>query len=226
MKVVAGLAIRNRFWLGMTIRVSTWLLQLVEPALGGLGAAPALEGERLGDHADGQDALVARGLGDHRRGAGAGAAAEPGGDEAHMGAVEHLLDLGERFLGRGLAQLGARSGAQPLGGAAAELHDPLGRRGLQRLGVGIGGDEGHALDVARHHVGDRIAAGAADADHADSRAQLVQPAFDFDHVSPPPARPDKTGAPSPVVNHMDRQRPARHVVEILRGNPNSPRGTK
>jgi hypothetical protein len=42
------------------------------------------EVERLGDHADGEDAELLGRLGDHGRGAGAGAAAHAGGDEDHV----------------------------------------------------------------------------------------------------------------------------------------------
>ena len=180
--MVPALAIRNRFWLGMTIRVSTACCSSSSPCSAVARPARAFEGERLGDHADGEDALVARGPGDDRGGAGAGAAAEPGGDEAHMGAVERLLDLGQQFLGRGLADFGARAGAEPAGGAAAELDDPVGVRIAQRLGVGVGDDELDALDLASDHVGDGIAAGAADSDHRDARAQLIQFRSDLDHV--------------------------------------------
>ena len=68
------------------------LLQLVDAGIGRAAAARAFERERLGDHADGQDALVAGGLGDDRRGAGAGAAAHAGGDEAHVRAFERAFD--------------------------------------------------------------------------------------------------------------------------------------
>ena len=57
--------------------------------------------ERLGDDRDRQRAELAGQAGDHRRGAGAGAAAEPGRDEHHVGAVERfdqLLGVLERRL--------------------------------------------------------------------------------------------------------------------------------
>ena len=44
---------------------------------------------------------------------------------------------------------------------------------VERLGIGVGDDEIDALDVGVHHVGDGVAAGAADADHADPRAKFV-----------------------------------------------------
>ena len=65
---------------------------------------------------------------------------------------------------------------------AAELEDAVGGRIAQRLGVGIGGDEVDALDAAADHVGDGVAAGAADADHRDARAQFVQFRCNLDHV--------------------------------------------
>ena len=91
------------------------------PASADAAAASALEAERLGDDADGEDAAVARRLGDDRRGAGAGAAAHAGGDEAHMRAVERLLDLVDRLFGGGLADLRPRAGAEALGDLEAEL---------------------------------------------------------------------------------------------------------
>ena len=55
----------------------------------------------------------------------------------------------------------------------AELDPAVGGGGVQRLGVGIGDDEVDPLDVGAHHVGDGVAAGAADADDADPRAEFV-----------------------------------------------------
>ena len=149
------------------------LLQLGDAGIGGAAAAQALEAERLGDDADGQDAAVARRLGDDRRGAGAGAAAHAGGDEAHMGAVERLLDLGQRLFGGGLADLRPGAGAEPLGDPEAELDLAVGEAVVERLRVGVGDDEIDALDVGVDHVGDGVAAGAADADHADPGAKLL-----------------------------------------------------
>ena len=53
-----------------------------------------------------------RQLGDDRRGAGPGAAAEPGGDEDHVGAFEGLGDLVGVFLGRPLADGAVAAGAE------------------------------------------------------------------------------------------------------------------
>ena len=59
-----------------------------------------------GDHADGEGAEALGDLGDDRRAAGAGAAALAGGDEDHVGALEHLLDLVAVLLGGLAADLG------------------------------------------------------------------------------------------------------------------------
>ena len=48
-------------------------------------------------------------LGDDRRAAGAGAAALAGGDEHHVGALEHLFDLVAVLLGGLAADLGVAS---------------------------------------------------------------------------------------------------------------------
>ena len=74
------------------------LAQAVDALLRLARALRALEVERPGDDADGQRAdLVLGDLGDHRRGARAGAAALAGGDEDHVGALERLLDVVARL---------------------------------------------------------------------------------------------------------------------------------
>jgi hypothetical protein len=49
----------------------------------------------------------------------------------------------------------------------------IGGRGVERLGIGVRNDKVDALDVRLHHVGDGVAAGSADADDADPRAEFV-----------------------------------------------------
>ena len=86
--------------------------QVVDPVLGLLRAPAALEGERLGDDADGERAELARELGDDRRAAGAGAAALAGGDEDHVGALQRFLQLVAALLRGGLADAGIGAGAE------------------------------------------------------------------------------------------------------------------
>mgnify|MGYP003693715847 CR=1 FL=1 len=74
------------------------LVQFGDAGLGGAHAALALEVERLGHHADGEDAHFARGLGDDGRSTGAGAAAHAGGDEHHVGAGEMIAEFVDDLL--------------------------------------------------------------------------------------------------------------------------------
>ena len=177
------------------------------PASAERRAARAFERERLGDHADGQDALVARGLGDDRRGAGAGAAAHAGGDEAHVRAFERCDDLVERLFGGGAADLRPRAGAEALRDLEAELDPAVGGRSVERLRVGVGDDEVDALDVGAHHVGDGVAAGAADADHADPRAKLVdfRPDEIDAHVPKLPQTRNALSLQDESLNHRESQ---------------------
>ena len=172
--------LKGRFGLGDQEQVLVWnddqgiyvLLQLLDPRLGGAHPARALEQERLGYHADSQHALVTRGLCHHRRGAGAGAPAHAGGDEAHVHAIERALDLGHGFLCRRAPDFGPRSGAQALGDIGAELDAVFGDRVVERLRIGVGDHKVHAFDPGGDHVGDRVAAGTAHPDNRDAGAQL------------------------------------------------------
>ena len=158
----------------MTISVSTCLLQLGDAGLGDAHAPRALELERLGDDADGQDAELAGDARDDGGRARAGAAAHAGGDEHHVRAGDLGADLLDRLLGRGLADLGLGAGAEPFGQVDAELDAMLGARAEQRLRIGVGDDEIDAAQAGRDHVVDGVAAGAADADDGDARLQVGQ----------------------------------------------------
>ncbi len=149
------------------------LLEFFDSAVGRTAAARALERERLGHHSDRQYALVAGGLGDHRRRASAGAPAHSRGDEAHVRAFQRFFDVLERLFGGGAADFRPRSRAKPLRDLQPELDPAIGFRGVEGLRVGVGDDEIDPLDVALDHVCNRIAAGAADTDDADPRSKLV-----------------------------------------------------
>ena len=82
------------------------LAHLLDAVLGLHRAAAALEAERAGDDADGERAGGLGDLGDDRARAGAGAATLAEGDEHHVGALEHLLDLVAVVLGGLAADLG------------------------------------------------------------------------------------------------------------------------
>ena len=97
------------------------LEQFLQSALGLLHAALAFERERARDDGDGEDAHLAGQRGDHRRRAGAGAAAQAGGDEDHVGAFERLDDLFGIFERGAAAHVGIGARAQAGGEPHAEL---------------------------------------------------------------------------------------------------------
>ena len=89
---------------GMVISVLTRCLRLAMPSSARVHPLAALEGERLGDHADRQRAKLAGDAGDDRRGAGPGAAAHAGRDEDHVGAAQEVVDQLLGLLGGALAR--------------------------------------------------------------------------------------------------------------------------
>jgi hypothetical protein len=97
-----------------------------------------------GERAD----LVLGDLGDDGRGARAGAAALAGGDEHHVRALERLLDVVAR-LGRGAeADLGVGARAEALRHHVADVQLDVGVAHLQRLRIGVRGDELHPAQPA------------------------------------------------------------------------------
>ena len=167
--VVSRASTLRSFSFGTTISVSTsalsasipwsaWVPRRVPSNLNGLVTMP-----------DRQRADVAREPRDHRRGAGAGAAADAGGDEDHVGALQQALDLVLLLEGRLVAELRVGARAEATRDAAAEVDGDVGGRLLQRLKVGVDGHELDAGDLRLDHAVDRVDAGAADADHADHR---------------------------------------------------------
>ena len=160
--------IDSSFSLGIVISVSTCSRRRSMPSVAWRRALRALEVERPRDDADGQRAdLVLGDLGDHRRGAGAGAAALAGGDEDHVGALERLLDVVARLLRGALADLRVGAGAEALGQVVADVELDVGVRHLERLGVRVGGDELDAGEAGVDHAVDGVGAAAADADDLD-----------------------------------------------------------
>ena len=155
-------------------------LKLENALLGKLHAMDALELEGLRHDADRQNPLFLRRSRNHGRSARAGAAAHTGSDEHHVVTFEIALDLVDGFFGRDLADVRARAGAKAMGDGRPELYAMLGKRLLERLGVGVRDDELHALELAGNHVVDRIAAGAADANHRDARFAFARLRLEFD----------------------------------------------
>ena len=113
----------------MMSSVSTHLLQLGDAVLGDPHAAHALELERLGDDADGEDAeLLAR----SRATTGAAPVPVPPPMPAVTNTMcapgEMIADLVDHLLGGGAADFGLRAGAETLGDLHAHLDDALGLR--------------------------------------------------------------------------------------------------
>ena len=122
------------------------LVELVEAALPVLGPHPPLEQEGLGDHADRQRADLARHLGDDGGRAGSGAAPHAGGHEDHVRAFEDLAQAIAGLQRRGATAIRVGAAAQAAGHLGAQLHLDGSQVVLERLGVGVGGDELHAAE--------------------------------------------------------------------------------
>ena len=105
--------------------------------------------------------------------AAAGAAAEARGQKNHVRAFEGFDDFVGIFERRLAANLGIRARAEPLGELPADLQLD-GRLGkLERLQVGVRGDELDPFDLGADHAVDGVASSAAHADHFDLRALLI-----------------------------------------------------
>jgi hypothetical protein len=122
----------------------------------------------LGDRADGEGAdLLLRDLGDHRGGAGTGAATLAAGDEDHVGALEGVLDFVPRLGRRARTDLGVGARAESLGQVVTDADLDVRVSRLQRLRVGVHGDELDATQARVDHSTDGIGATAADSDDLD-----------------------------------------------------------
>ncbi len=147
--------------------------QRVDAGVGLDAAALALEAERSRDDADGERAELPSDLRHDGRAAGAGAAALAGGDEDHVGALEHLFDVLGVVHGGLAADLGVGAGAEPAGELAADVELDVGVAHEQRLGVGVDGDELHALEADLDHAVDGVDAASADPDDLDDREVVL-----------------------------------------------------
>ena len=171
---------------GIVISVSTWALSSSAAfSAMSLRLAPS-NAERLRHDADRQRAGLLGHLGDDRGGAGAGPAAEPGGDEHHVRVDERLGDLLGVLLGRALADRAVAAGAEAAGDLVADP-DLVRRVGLEeRLRVRVAGDELDAHHLGPDHPVDGVAAAAADPDDPDQREVLESERSGI--ASPPVAR--------------------------------------
>jgi hypothetical protein len=148
--------------------------QGVDAVLGLGGALLALERERPGDDADSQCAERPGDPGDDRRAAGAGAATFTGGDEHHVGALEHLFDVLGVVLGRLVADIGVGAGTEAARELASDVELDVGVAHQERLRVGVDCDELDALEADLDHPVDRVDTSAADADDLDDREVVLR----------------------------------------------------
>ena len=146
------------------------LEEFLEPTLGLHHAALALKAEGAGDDCDGERAHFTGERGDDRSCACACAAAEAGGDEHHVCALERFDDLVGVFEGRAPAYVRISAGAETAGELDAELELHRSHGALKSLHVRVGRDELYALNVGRDHAIDGVVAAAADTNHLDARA--------------------------------------------------------
>ncbi len=132
----------------------------------------AFEREGLGGNRHGKRAEFAGKIRNHGRSAASGAAAEAGGDENHVRAVERF----ENFLGvlkRGLAaDFGICSRAQSFCKFCAQLQFHRRLRKLERLQIRVGRDEFHAFHLGANHAVDGVTTAAPHTDYFYLRAVL------------------------------------------------------
>ena len=165
--LVFSLATVSSRSLGMTISVSTFSLSRCTPFSACTARRrPSKPNGRVTTPIVSAPALRAISAITGRR-TGAGAAALAGGDEHHVGALDHLFDLVVVRLGGGAADLGVAAGAEPAGEVAPDVELDVGIAHQQRLGVGVDGDELDALEPGVDHPVDGVDAAAADADDLD-----------------------------------------------------------
>src|SRR5690606_34332064 len=145
------------------------VLEVLDAHLGDGHALAALEGKGPGDHGDGENPRLLGHVGDDGRRTGAGATAHAGGDEHHIGALDHIGDTVPVLHGGLAAHIGIGPGAEAPGYPVAQLQQGRTGKVFQRLGVGVGADKLHPFDLTVDHVLDGVTAAATDTDHLDFR---------------------------------------------------------
>src|SRR5271156_134485 len=138
--------------------------QFGERLFGLLHAALAFEREGLRRNGDSERAEFAGKIRNDRSGAAAGAAAQTGGDEYHVRAIESFENF-FRVLERGFAaDLGIGAGAESFSELRAQLQFYGRLRKFQRLQIGVGRDEFHAFHFRADHAVDGVGTAAAHTD--------------------------------------------------------------
>src|SRR4029079_6325067 len=180
-------------------------LQRLAGLLRGQLALGALERERLRHDRDRQGALLLGDLGDDRRGARARPAAEAGGDEHHVRALEGLGDLLAVLLGRALPDRGVATGAEAARDLVADAQLVRCVRLQQRLGIGVEGDELDPHHLRPDHPVDGVAAAATDPDDPDQGEVLRVRAQAHRYSSDRPHRAALWGLKEPGTGALARR---------------------
>ena len=127
-----------------------------------MGPALALKRERTRDHAYGESAQLLGELGDHRRGAGAGAAALARRHKDHVGTLESVAQLVLVLHGGLVADGRVGSRAEAPGDLAADVDLHVGVAHLQSLRIRVDGDELDPSQARVHHPVHGISAATPD----------------------------------------------------------------
>ena len=150
------------------------LLESLHAGIGLHRPAAPLEAEWSSHDANGERTDAARQLGDDRRRTRAGTATLAGGDEHHVGALEHLFDLVAVRLGRVATHVGIAAGTEASGEVATDVELDVGVAHEECLGVRVHGDELDTFEAGVDHPVHGIDATAADADHLDDREIILR----------------------------------------------------
>ena len=160
--------------LGMTIRVSHSLRSSLMPFSAWPPRRRPSNANGRVDHADGQRAELAGDRGDDGRATGSGSTAFPGGDEDHVGTLEHLLDLLAVVLGGLAADVGIGTRAEAPGHLPTDVELDVGIGHQQGLRIGVDRDELDPTQADLDHPVDGVHTTAADADDLDDGQVVVR----------------------------------------------------
>ena len=144
-----------------------------------LHTAAALESEGFGDDAHGEGPQLPGDFGHLGGSPRAGAAAHAGGDEHHVGVLEHIGDGLAALLGSLLAHLGLRAGAPAAGELLAQLHLYRSLGTLQGLLIRIHANQLHAAHTGAGDAVYGVAAAAAHTHHFDGLWSLIKQIINF-----------------------------------------------
>ena len=144
-----------------------FLTQVLDAEFGGGGTLRAFEGERTGDHGDGEGPLLVSRTGDDRACAGTGAAALTAGDEHHIGALQRLFDIGLMVLCGLGALLRVGACAEPTAGLVGQGDLDVGVRAKQILGIGVDSHKFNVLQTFSDHAVYGVTTCTTDTDNLD-----------------------------------------------------------